>query len=40
MPLHRAFRALWFMPVLMSYPVVGIIWLWYFNYDWGAINRC
>jgi raffinose/stachyose/melibiose transport system permease protein len=37
-PLHRAFRALWFTPVLMSYPVVGIIWLWYFNYDWGAIN--
>jgi raffinose/stachyose/melibiose transport system permease protein len=37
-PWHRAFRALWFTPVLMSYPVVGIIWLWYFNYDWGAIN--
>jgi ABC-type sugar transport system permease subunit len=37
-PLHRFFRVLWFTPVLMSYPVVGIIWLWYFNYDWGAIN--
>jgi ABC-type sugar transport system permease subunit len=37
-PFHRLFRTLWFTPVLMSYPVVGIIWLWYFNYDWGVIN--
>jgi ABC-type sugar transport system permease subunit len=38
-PFHRVFRALWFTPALMSYPVVGIIWAWYFNYDWGVINQ-
>jgi multiple sugar transport system permease protein/raffinose/stachyose/melibiose transport system permease protein len=25
-------------PVLMSYIVVGIIWVWIYNYDWGAAN--
>ncbi|HWD17577.1 MAG TPA: sugar ABC transporter permease, partial [Casimicrobiaceae bacterium] len=28
----------WFTPVLMSYIVVGIIWVWIYNYDWGAAN--
>jgi raffinose/stachyose/melibiose transport system permease protein len=37
-PLHRFFRTLWFVPVLMSYPVVGIIWLWIYNYEWGVPN--
>jgi ABC-type sugar transport system permease subunit len=22
----------------MSYPVVGVIWLWVYNYDWGMAN--
>jgi ABC-type sugar transport system permease subunit len=37
-PLARFFRTVWFTPVLMSYPVVGVIWLWVFNYDWGMAN--
>ena len=37
-PFHRFFRVVWFTPVLMSYVVVGIIWAWLFDYDWGAIN--
>ena len=34
----RFFRTVWFTPVLMSYPVVGVIWLWVYNYDWGMAN--
>src|SRR4030095_6713859 len=34
----RFFRTVWFTPVLMSYPVVGVIWLWVYNYDWGIAN--
>src|SRR5207245_1321061 len=34
-PFARVFRTVWFTPVLMSYPVVGVIWLWVYNYDWG-----
>ena len=37
-PGARFFRIVWFTPVLMSFVVVGIIWMWIFNYDWGAIN--
>ncbi len=37
-PGGRFFRVAWFTPVLMSYVVVGILWLWIFNYDWGPIN--
>ncbi len=37
-PFGRVFRTVWFMPVLMSYPVVGVIWLWVYNYDWGIAN--
>jgi ABC-type sugar transport system permease subunit len=37
-PLARFFRTVWFTPVLMSYPVVGVIWLWVYNYDWGMAN--
>ena len=32
-PFARFFRTVWFTPVLMSYPVVGVIWLWVYNYD-------
>jgi raffinose/stachyose/melibiose transport system permease protein len=37
-PFARFFRTIWFTPVLMSYPVVGVIWLWVYNYDWGMAN--
>ena len=34
----RFFRVVWFTPVLMSYVVVGILWVWIFDYDWGLAN--
>jgi ABC-type sugar transport system permease subunit len=37
-PFARFFRTVWFTPILMSYPVVGVIWLWVYNYDWGMAN--
>lgn len=37
-PGARFFRVAWFTPVLMSYIVVGILWVWIYNYDWGAAN--
>ena len=37
-PGRRFFRIAWFTPVLMSYVVVGILWVWIYNYDWGAAN--
>jgi multiple sugar transport system permease protein/raffinose/stachyose/melibiose transport system permease protein len=37
-PGARLFRVAWFTPVLMSYIVVGILWVWIYNYDWGPIN--
>lgn len=37
-PGARLFRVAWFTPVLMSYVVVGILWVWIFNHDWGAAN--
>lgn len=35
----RFFRVAWFTPVLISYVVVGIMWMWIYNYDWGAVNE-
>lgn len=37
-PLARFWRVVWFTPVLMSYVVVGIIWVWIYDYDWGVLN--
>ena len=37
-PLARFFRTVWFSPLLISYPVVGVIWLWVYNYEWGMAN--
>jgi multiple sugar transport system permease protein/raffinose/stachyose/melibiose transport system permease protein len=34
-PGARFFRVAWFTPVLMSYVVVGILFVWIYNYDWG-----
>ena len=37
-PGSRFFRVAWFTPVLISYVVVAILWMWIYNYDWGAVN--
>jgi multiple sugar transport system permease protein/raffinose/stachyose/melibiose transport system permease protein len=37
-PFSRFLRVAWFTPVLLSYVVVGILWVWIYNYDWGAVN--
>jgi len=34
----RFLRVAWFTPVLLSYVVVGIMWVWIYNYDWGVVN--
>jgi ABC-type sugar transport system permease subunit len=38
-PLAPLLRIVWFTPVLMSYVVVGIIWVWIYDYDWGLANQ-
>ena len=37
-PFARVLRLLWFTPVLMSYVVVGVIWVWIYDYDWGLAS--
>ncbi len=37
-PFARFFRIAWFTPVLISYVVVAILWMWIYNYDWGIAN--
>lgn len=37
-PFSRFFRVAWFSPVLISYVVIGVLWLWIYNYDWGVVN--
>jgi ABC-type sugar transport system permease subunit len=37
-PFAKFMRVVWFTPVLMSYVVVGIIWVWIYDYDWGFAN--
>jgi ABC-type sugar transport system permease subunit len=37
-PGARFFRVAWFTPVLMSYIVVGILFVWIYNFDWGPVN--
>jgi multiple sugar transport system permease protein/raffinose/stachyose/melibiose transport system permease protein len=37
-PFARFFRVAWFTPVLLSYVVVAILWMWIYNYDWGVPN--
>lgn len=38
LPFSRFLRVAWFTPVLMSYVVVGILWMWIYNYEWGPLN--
>ena len=37
-PMAKLLRVVWFTPVLMSYVVVGIIWVWIYDFDWGLAN--
>jgi len=37
-PFARFLRVAWFTPVLLSYVVVAILWMWLYNYDWGVVN--
>ncbi|MEP9352271.1 sugar ABC transporter permease [Xanthobacter sp. KR7-65] len=37
-PFARFLRVAWFTPVLLSYVVVAILWMWIYNYDWGVVN--
>jgi multiple sugar transport system permease protein/raffinose/stachyose/melibiose transport system permease protein len=37
-PLHRFYRVAWFTPILVSGVIVGLVFRWVFNYDWGILN--
>jgi ABC-type sugar transport system permease subunit len=37
-PLHRFYRVAWFTPILVSGVIIGIVFRWIFNYDWGLVN--
>ena len=37
-PLKRFFRTAWFLPVLVSGVIVGLVFRWIFNFDWGLLN--
>lgn len=37
-PLKRLFRTTWFLPVLVSGVIVGLVFRWIFNFDWGLLN--
>lgn len=37
-PLYKFYRVAWFTPVLITGVIVGIVFKWIFNYDWGLIN--
>jgi ABC-type sugar transport system permease subunit len=36
-PMARLFRTLWFVPILVSWVVIGVLTRWIYNYDWGPI---
>jgi ABC-type sugar transport system permease subunit len=38
-PFSRFLRIAWFTPTLISYVVIGILWSWIYNYDWGVPNQ-
>lgn len=37
-PFHRFYRTAWFMPRLVSGVIIGFIFRWIFNVDWGLLN--
>ena len=39
MPFHRFYRVAWFTPMLVSGVIVGIVFRWIFDYDWGLLNQ-
>jgi ABC-type sugar transport system permease subunit len=38
LPLYRFYRVAWFTPILVSGVIIGIVFRWIFNYDWGLVN--
>lgn len=38
LPLRGFYRVIWFVPMLISWVVVGALFRWIFNADWGIIN--
>lgn len=38
-PLHRFYRVAWFTPMLVSGVIVGIVFRWVFDYDWGLLDQ-
>lgn len=37
-PFYRFFRTAWFTPMLVSGVIVGLVFRWIFNNEWGLIN--
>jgi multiple sugar transport system permease protein/raffinose/stachyose/melibiose transport system permease protein len=37
-PLHRFYRVAWFLPRLVSGVIIGFVFRWIFNVDWGLLN--
>jgi len=37
-PFHRFYRTAWFSPLLVSGVIVGLVFRWIFNFDWGLVN--
>ena len=37
-PFHRFYRVAWFTPILVSGVIVGIVFRWIFDYDWGLLD--
>lgn len=37
-PFHRFYRIAWFTPILITGVIVGVVFRWIFNYDWGLLN--
>ena len=37
-PFHRFYRTAWFTPLLVSGVIVGLVFRWIFNNEWGLLN--
>jgi multiple sugar transport system permease protein/raffinose/stachyose/melibiose transport system permease protein len=37
-PFFRFYRVAWFTPILVSGVIIGLVFRWIFNYDWGLLN--
>lgn len=37
-PLYRFYRVAWFTPVLVSGVIIGLVFRWILNYDWGLVD--